>query len=96
MVNAVNSPHSTNQGSGHHAGAAPPEDLIRQFGEQKLLDRCDQCKEAIGDGRDGNTQDRGVEPVERRTWPGTWNDLETSVRHLAGQALSAGPGRGST
>ena len=24
MVNAVNSPHSTNHGTGHHAGAGPP------------------------------------------------------------------------
>jgi hypothetical protein len=25
MVNPVNSPHSTNQGTGHHAGAGPPK-----------------------------------------------------------------------
>ena len=58
MVNAVNSPHSTNHGTGHHAGAGPPKKLIRQPIEDELLDRRNQGEESVRNGRDGNAQKR--------------------------------------
>ncbi len=50
MVSPVNRPHSSNQGTGHQAGAGEPKSWFGQIDEQDPLDRGDECQKAVGDG----------------------------------------------